>query len=226
MHLIMFDLDGTLIHSNTLDVHCFVHAMQDLEGIDRVDGDWTRFPYATDLGIVADVLKQALGRPAREGEIQAVRSRIYHLLRQEAPRHTEWLTPLPGSVEMIQALNNSQTFAVAIATGCWKEMAAFKLETAGFDTEGIPMATSDDSHRREEIMAAAFERVCARYQVTGFESITYVGDGTWDVEASRRMGYGFIGIGSAEGRALLQEKGARRLLPDYRDQAAFLAMVG
>jgi phosphoglycolate phosphatase-like HAD superfamily hydrolase len=226
MHLIMFDLDGTLIHSNTLDVHCFVHAMQDLDGIGRVDGDWTRFPHATDLGIVAEVLKQARGRAARESEIQAVRSRIYHLLREEAPRHREWLTPLPGAVEMIQVLKASEIFAVAIATGCWKEMALFKLDTAGFDCDDIPMATSDDSHRREEIMAAAFERVCFRHQVTEFESITYVGDGTWDVDASRRMGYHFIGIGSEEGRALLAERGVRYLVADYRDQHAFLSMIG
>jgi phosphoglycolate phosphatase-like HAD superfamily hydrolase len=57
--------------------------------------------------------------------------------------------------------------------------------------------------------------------VSEFETVTYVGDGVWDLKASRNMGYHFMGIAFYNNEAQLRQEGASRILTDYRDQTAF-----
>ena len=39
-HLVLFDIDGTLIDSNRLDDACFVAALREVFSIDDFDTDW------------------------------------------------------------------------------------------------------------------------------------------------------------------------------------------
>jgi hypothetical protein len=66
-----------------------------------------------------------------------------------------------------------------------------KLVSAGFDLTDVPLATSSDSSDREEIMKSALSRLGAE-----FESVSYYGDGPWDRDACRALGWNFIGVGA------------------------------
>ena len=103
---------------------------------------------------------------------------------------------------------------VAIATGGWRETALLKLEAAGFDLDGIALATSSDAHPRVEIM-----RIAAVVP-WGLQPRrrTYFGDGPWDQRACRELGWDFVAIG-----------GNVTHVPAFRcfsDQAAILATLG
>ncbi len=37
----MFDLDGTLMKSNTLDLQCFSEALKSVIGIENIEKDWS-----------------------------------------------------------------------------------------------------------------------------------------------------------------------------------------
>ena len=65
-----------------------------------------------------------------------------------------------------------------------------KLETAGFEIDGVPIATSDDHVDRAEIMSLALSRLGST-----FDSVTYYGDGVWDREASAALGWQFVPVG-------------------------------
>jgi FMN phosphatase YigB (HAD superfamily) len=65
-----------------------------------------------------------------------------------------------------------------------------KLAHAGISLEGLTVTSSDDSHDRVEIM-----NLCLRQLGGDPGHAVYVGDGRWDLEASRRGGWQFIGIG-------------------------------
>jgi len=225
MHLIMFDLDGTLLKSITLDIHCFCSAFRNVMGIENIDSDWTDFKYVTDEGIVSEILTRHLNRPASENEILSIRIEILELLQSQALTNKENFAPIPGALELFCSLKKKWSCGVAIATGCWEESAILKLSTAGFDVENLPIASSDDSHRREEIMDIACTRALDYWSVSQFETVTYIGDGVWDLKASKNMGYHFIGIDFYNNEAQLRQEGASYILNDFRDQKEFFAKM-
>jgi phosphoglycolate phosphatase-like HAD superfamily hydrolase len=102
---------------------------------------------------------------------------------------------VPGASILLERLRNLEEVRVAIATGCWRREAIFKLQASGLDVNGIPMATSDDDRNRQRIMKIATERALEFYGCPTFERVVYLGDGPWDLQASRTLGYRFIGIG-------------------------------
>ena len=208
MHLLMFDLDGTLMKSNTLDVHCFTQAIKSATGIESIQGDWSHYQHVTDKGIVSEILAEAFGRPAQKRELMTVRKEIHHILQQEVSANRWKFAPIPGAVDFLTALKHLPACGLAIATGSWKEMAMLKLSAAGFELGNLPLASSNDSHRREEIMQAAFDRALAFYGVPTFETVTYIGDGAWDLHASKNLGYHFIGIGFNHNREQMLAQGA------------------
>jgi hypothetical protein len=69
-----------------------------------------------------------------------------------------------------------------------------KLQTSGFDLAELPMASSDDSYDRTQIMRIALSRLGNR-----FESVTYYGDGPWDKAACETLGWRFVAVGPALG---------------------------
>ena len=66
-----------------------------------------------------------------------------------------------------------------------------KLDTAGFNLDGVPVASSDDSPSRVEIMQIALSRLGS-----DFESVTYFGDAEWDRRACQQLGWNFVAVGS------------------------------
>jgi phosphoglycolate phosphatase-like HAD superfamily hydrolase len=55
--------------------------------------------------------------------------------------------------------------------------------------------------------------------------VTYVGDGVWDLRASRSLGYRFIGVGFYDTGRALRDEGAACVFSDFTDRAAFLAVL-
>jgi phosphoglycolate phosphatase-like HAD superfamily hydrolase len=225
MHLIMFDLDGTLLKTNGLDIHCFSGAMISVMGFENIECDWADYKYVTDEGIVSEIVKKRLNRPATQNELINIRKKSLELLQLQAQTNHENFEPIPGALDLFCSLKEIRTCGIAIATGCWRESALLKLSMAGFDTQNFPLASSDDSHRREDIMRIAYTRALDFWGVGEFETVTYVGDGVWDLRASYKMGYHFIGIGFYNNEAKLRQEGASCIFNDYRDQTTFFTQM-
>jgi len=221
----MFDLDGTLLKSNTLDVDCFSGAFHSVLGIVNIEDDWTDFKYVTDEGIVTEIASKQLNRPATKKEIFNIRVKTLELLQAQANANQDNFKPIPGALDMFHSLAEIGNCKVAIATGCWKESAILKLSTAGFNVGNLAIASCDDSHRREEIMGVAYARAGDLYGVSQFETVTYVGDGVWDIRASRELGYQFIGVGFYNNEKTLRREGATSILTDFKDKKAFFARL-
>jgi hypothetical protein len=108
-------------------------------------------------------------------------------------RHIEDTGSFPaidGAVQFIDRIRRSTDTRIAIATGCWRESALLKLQTSGFNIEGIPVATSDDSPARVEIMQTAL-----RMTGSGAGTVTYFGDAEWDQLACRDLAWNFVPVG-------------------------------
>ena len=220
----MFDIDGTLTRTNTVDTDCFVAALREIFQISEIDTDWSTYRHATDQGCLEEILQKYRGSPGSEDELMHAKQRFVELLRERADSDIELFRPIPGAIETLTYLRGLPDVAIALATGAWFESAQTKLLMAGVGVAGIPIATCDDSLAREEIMRIAERRAKHTVNVP-FRTKTYVGDAVWDVQASSNLDYNFIGVGSGIGAEHLKAKGAKWIVPDLDQAGAFLSIL-
>jgi phosphoglycolate phosphatase-like HAD superfamily hydrolase len=220
--LVLFDIDGTLLH--VAEEVAFAQTFHDLYG-DGVDLSWPNDAPVSDVGFITAVVSRQLGRPAREADVARVVDRfVYHLERLIADGTTP-VRRLRGVEGFIEGC--TQTAAVAIATGCVEPSARVKLRHAEllhhFPCGGF---SQREAHRREIVERAI--RAAEHHYQRGFEPtrIVSVGDGTWDVDVARHLGLRFVGINeSEEGRRRLRRAGATTVLADYTDADSLWAAL-
>jgi phosphoglycolate phosphatase-like HAD superfamily hydrolase len=225
MHLVLFDIDGTLTLTSEVDDRCFLCALGEALGTTDIDADWTKYPHVTDSGIASALLEAHGGTPPSSQQLDAVRQRFVVLLQAEFGLDPTLCRAVPGSAAILGELARRAEFAIGLATGGWRESAELKLRHAGLDEWKIPLASASDARSREAIMTLVLERVARRRGVAGFESVVYVGDAVWDVRAARNLGYHFVGINSGDRAVRLRREGAQWVVADYCDQGAFLDAI-
>lgn len=211
MKLIIFDIDGTLIDSNSAEDACFINAVKSVFKLNHFDTNWENYSSVTDSGIIEEVSLKCRGALPLEKERASIESLHVELLRGQ-PQDS--FLPIPGA-ELFFNYLKSNTYHIAIATGSWRMPAQYKLQVAGIDVEGIPMATSSDALTREAIMQAAYDRVCIACPRVEFEEVIYFGDGIWDAKACINLGWRLIGIGN--NCAKLEALGASASFKDYQE---------
>ena len=123
------------------------------------------------------------------------------------------------------AVRQHPNFEYAVATGSWREAALIKQRAVGFELDGLPLATCDDSVRREGIVQSAIEKATEQYDLPNPLKVTSVGDGVWDVQTAARLGLPFIGIGSGQQATRLREAGAEHVIEDFTDLEGFLDLL-
>lgn len=184
---LIFDIDGTLVKSTEFDTRLYLQAVADVLGTVKIHDDWDAYEHVTDSGILQQLL--------RENEIRdpvsafdAVKSRFSALVEEHLEK--EPCEPVPGTIEMLRQLARSEACRVGLATGGWRRTAIAKLESCAIDFQNIPLCSSDDAEARMEIMKLCLETMPA---TTG--PVVYVGDGPWDLRASKGLGWKFVAIG-------------------------------
>ena len=184
----VFDLDGTLVDSDGFDAELYATAVREVVGDDvEIDRSWQTYRQVTDAGVLAQILEEL---HVADGERVAarVRERFGSMVRGYLARGGA-CPAVPGAAEALEALRR-RGCNVGIATGGWGHTARMKLERAGILIDGLAMASSDDSSNRVQIMKRCLDRLGGDPART-----VYVGDGPWDLDASRKTGWAFIGVG-------------------------------
>jgi phosphoglycolate phosphatase-like HAD superfamily hydrolase len=225
MHLVMFDIDGTLTESKAIDADCFVQAISEVLQLPAIDRDWSRYRHVTDSGIATEIIETNFGRPPLADELERIAQHFVALLSEKLAASPELCRPIGGAAEMLAGLSARNDVAVALATGGWSQSARLKLGFAGLNIDGAAFASADDSIERAQIMLIAKRRAIELHQISDFDSFVYVGDGFWDFQASRALSISFIGIANGDQAGKLNAQGAELLLPDFCDQRRFLKML-
>jgi beta-phosphoglucomutase-like phosphatase (HAD superfamily) len=223
--LMIFDIDGTLVRGNGIDDVCFVEAVKEVLGIQLKDTDWFQYSMVTDSGITSEIIEKRLFRKARDSDIAAVREAYLRNLRLEIERDPACFQPTPGASELVTQLRLMENICICIATGGWRDSALLKLETAGIDTQNIPLVSSDDAYRREVILSMALERALIHKKCVEFDRIVYIADHAEDFENSKKLGYDFIGIGKGDRGLELRRRGVTNVQPDFVDVDYFLSIT-
>ena len=195
MNLILLDIDGTLTQSYEYDREVFGIAIAEVLGIPPVDADLNGYVDKTSLGVTIEAIQRLRGSSPEVNEIDQVKHIVLQRFNEMYRESPLIFNEIPGASRFLERLRQLQGVGIAIATGCWHNEALFKLHASGLNVAGIPMATSDDDRNRQRIMEIAVARAGDFYGCSKFERIVYLGDGPWDLQTSRSLGYGFVGIG-------------------------------
>ncbi len=213
MKVVIFDIDGTLTQTNAVDSECFIRSVREVLGVEDFETDWSQYQFVTDSGVAQEISQRYCDRPMSGALTKAFHEHLVNGLREQ-PKSL--FQAIPGAIEFVNSLVESPDHAVAFATGAHEASARYKLETAGFDITGLPLASSSDAVVREHIMLQALDRAARAHQAR-FSDVVYFGDASWDVEATSNLGWKLVGIGSGI------ESDPR--FDDYRDPPAILACL-
>ena len=188
MKAVIFDIDGTLLQSDTTDDTLYLAAVREVLGNVKVRPSWGMYTQFTAAGILAEILDDNAIEVTPE-TVAAVRDCFV----ARVGRHVSARDPfaeVPGAKAFVQSLHKSTTHRVAYATGGWFGAALLKLSASEFPVIGIPLATSDDYVERQEIMLHALRQLGG-----AFDTVTYYGDGHWDAEAAKSLRWQFVPVG-------------------------------
>jgi phosphoglycolate phosphatase-like HAD superfamily hydrolase len=220
----MFDLDGTLTETVQADEECFVSALLDVFGFENVNRDWSAYRHTTDSGILVELFEARRNRVPQPAEIKHFQNRFVTLLN-EASQNLRRFEPVPGTEVLLEDLAGREHFGVALATGGWKISAQWKLKKTGLDFLFGASAFADDECSREGIMGCALQRALRHYRQTRFDAVIYIGDGVWDIRASKKLGYHFVGIGRGISAERLYSAGATTVFSDYSNVKSFISVL-
>lgn len=210
----ILDIDGTLIPTHQIDNECYWEAVEQVFGQHARSIDLLDYSHVSDMGIIEQWCMESLGRLPTRPELDELRELFLQMIKAISLQQPHLFHPRGGLVPWLEQSWRQPGTRLAIATGGWGNTAAYKLEFSGLARFNMPLATSDDASRRTDIMRIAIERL----RLNGADtrgSVTYIGDGPWDLLASKELGWSFIGIAEGERARTLKELGADRVFEDF-----------
>jgi len=205
--MIIFDIDGTLLGGEPTDWACFEEAFEEATG----------FPFAADFfSTIEEVTAQAVVHQALPERPLAERRAIEARVRDGFCRKLEAAVqaddnafPPLGEAAHLLADIQARKIPLALATGDWRESVLIKLRAARLPVGSIPLVTSSEHYRRCDMIADA----AARHS-SPIAEVIYVGDGVWDLRATRMLGCSFIGCGAKQDA--LRRQGSRHILDQLK----------
>jgi len=205
--LLIFDIDGTLIDSVSGYHEVIINAMTDL-GIEEIDPNFNNLKHHTDSYALKYNYENFFSKELPIFLLDQFESLIVKYLQQE-PR----TIAINGVDKILNQLKNSE-YAIAFATGSLPESAIFKMNSAGLEMDAAVLATSKTSFSREGFVLEAIDKAKKHYNVTEFEQIISVGDGTWDLKTAQNLNLEFIGIG-AKNKAVMLANGMQHWFENF-----------
>ena len=192
MHAVIFDIDGTLLQSDSVDDDLYRSSLRHVLGPVRFREEISDYDFVSDSGILWQVLadNDLMASPDPTPEIVE----YFVNALQDHISESGGFREVPGARKFFESLQSSQDHYVAIATGGWSASAILKLRSAGFDLDGLRLSASDNERDRTAIMRLALDRIESEY-----DSVTYYGDGSWDRDACISLGWNFVPVGRAIG---------------------------
>ncbi len=229
MKLLLFDLDGTILHTrHTPGLVPFHNQMLETFGVE-VTPNGFRPDGKTDPVIIAELLEQA-GEALRPdaAALETFSERYAARLASALAQGTTRVAPVPGVRAVLETVAGDSRFGLGVLTGNLEPAAHLKLRAAGLDGFFIAGAFGSDSGVRAQLPEFARARFAA---ATGrdlrLDDCVIIGDTELDHAAAARNGMACVLV--ASGRTpfgALAALGAAAVFPDWSDAAAICAALG
>lgn len=228
MHrLILFDIDGTLLHSHGAGRRAMEGAL--LATFGTKGSPVYRYDGKTDRQIVRDLMR---GEGFDDEEIDARMSQVMEsyvagLEREIEAPHTR-VEVLTGVLQLLDALVYRSHCVIGLLTGNLEPGAQHKLNAAGIGFERFTVGAFGSDHEvRSELPAIAQQRARERLglEVDG-RSVVIVGDTPSDILCGRPIGARAIAVATGHYTVdALAEHDPDAVFSDLGDTAAVLAAI-
>jgi len=189
--LLLFDIDGTLIHAAGAGVESLKRALMERFGT-KDDLQDIEIAGMTDSRIVISILNKHQ-IPASNENIAAFLDSYVHFLSLELPRRAGKL--LPGVLELLEKLKARSNLVLALLTGNVSRGAQLKLEHYGVWHFFEFGAFADDHHDRNRLGSFAQARAREKHgHVFDVAQIDVIGDTPRDIACGKAIGARTIAI--------------------------------
>lgn len=214
MRLILFDIDGTLLHCGPQVRPVFSSSLEEVYG---TAGDLAGYDFRgkTDPQIVLD-LQCGAGLSAERVRRDLPRFQRTYLEKLDRRLERDGMRLLGGVLELLERLAARTDVTLGLLTGNWEGGARIKLERFDLNPFFGFGAFGDGMWDRRDLPPVALER--AR-QVTGrdtpVEDVMIVGDSLLDVACARAHGIPSLAVATGGTPAVdLESAGADWVIPD------------
>ena len=150
--LIIFDIDGTLVNSDSRDSKAFAESYEEFFKRDFYSIDWKKYKHVTDHTIFHSVYEEHFGHACSVDQLDGFQQHYIDKLvanRQEDPKHYK---EVAGANMILDLLHKDDRFVIGIGTGGWKRQQLIKLDHVGISVDQIYDSYADDKVTREEII--------------------------------------------------------------------------
>ncbi len=222
-HLLLWDIDGTLILSGGAGMRALEAALQDAFAIAGSLAD-IEFAGRTDTWIMRQVFRKFTLAPTPENF-----ARFFEAYARLLPR--ELANPqahvLPGVREILHAVAAHGGIAQGLLTGNMRRGAQLKLEYHGLWDYFAFGAFADDSEFRNELGPHAVRRALEKHGINfAADDVWVIGDTAHDIECGKSIGARTLAV--ATGSASLEQLRAHQptaVMKDLSDTNAVLALI-
>lgn len=222
--LLLFDIDGTLIHSGGAGIQALKVALKERFGIDD-DLAGIEIAGMTDSGIVISILNKHK-IPATPESVAAFLDSYVHFLSLELPRRKGRL--LPGVLVLLEKLQSRKHVVLALLTGNVSRGAQLKLEHYGVWHFFEFGAFADDHHDRNQLGSFARARAKEKHgREFSAAEIDVIGDTPRDIACGKAIGARTIAVATGTWtREQLAEHDPDFLIEDLSDVNRVIDTLG
>ena len=223
--LVLFDIDGTLLHSLSAGVHAMTSALSELHG---TAPDFTQVEVHGRLDtLIWQDLSRAHGYPNDDASHETFR-RTYgeHLDRRLSERNT--VERFPGTLELMDATRGAPGVTIGLLTGNYEHTGRLKVRCAGIDPDlFVVNAWATDGPDRRSLVPVAMRRYAERHgRPVAPQDVVIIGDTPYDVDCAHASGARCLAVGTGHFTVdALRAAGADLAVPSLADTAALLRWI-
>ncbi len=214
--LVLFDIDGTLLHTLSAGIHAMRSALRDLHGI---EADFGKVEIHGRLDtLIWRELGAVHGFPV-DDDAHAVFKRTYsgHLERRFAAENTA--KAFEGTHELVQAVRAMSGVTCGLLTGNYEPTGRLKVRCAGFDPDHFVVnAWGDDGPDRPSLVPVAMRRYREMHgRDVAPRDVLIIGDTPYDVHCAKAHGARVLAVATGHFDVdSLRAAGADRVERDLR----------
>lgn len=222
--LLLFDIDGTLIHSGGAGVQALKSAFKERFGADDDLND-IEIAGMTDSGIVVSILNKHKIAATNEN-VSAFLDSYVHFLSLELPRRKGNL--LPGVLKLLEKLKSRRHVVLALLTGNVSRGARLKLEHYGVWHFFAFGAFADDHRDRNQLGRVARARAKEKHgREFAASEIDVIGDTPRDIACGKALGARTVAVATGRwSREELAKYEPDVLIDDLSDVQTIINTLG